>query len=185
MKCPTKALQCSGYDIDDVSLLEIVLKDKVFYNENGGVTFSGGECLTQSDFVSHMLFICKKEGLNTAVDTSGFVPFKNIHKTIDNCDLFLYDIKSMDNAKHKKYTGVSNELILENLQKLAQLTDKIMVRVPLIPDFNDTKEDMCKIAEFIKSLNEILIITLIPYHSLAVNKYEQLGYEYKFKSDKK
>ena len=118
--CPTGALSVSGVEIDADSLMTEVLKDREFYSLDGGVTFSGGECLSQAEFVSEMLKRIKEKGITTAVDTSGYVPFESIEKTLEYTDIYLYDVKSIDESLHKKYVGKDNKLILDNLKKLSE-----------------------------------------------------------------
>ncbi len=183
--CPSGALSICGRDIEAEELLVEVLKDKAFYSQGGGVTFSGGECLVQSDFVAHMLKLCKENGLNTTVDTSGYVDFKCIEKTLPYCDLYLYDIKSVDSKVHMEFTEVGNELILENLKKLTSKTDNVWIRVPIIPDVNDNEEEMHAIANLVKSLGKNFPVTLIPYHGLGKAKYETLGLVCPYDTDKK
>ena len=179
-KCPSKALVVCGKEVTSKEILFEILKDKNYYKNNGGVTFSGGECLLQADFVSDLLALTKSYGIHTAIDTCGCVPWSEIEKTVDNCDLYLYDIKCMDSQLHKNYTGVENVLILDNLVRLDSLGKNIWIRIPIIPGFNNTEEEMTKIAEFISTLSSVKQVTLIPYNTLGVNKYKTLGLEYDF-----
>jgi pyruvate formate lyase activating enzyme len=127
----------------------------------------------------------KQEGLHTAIDTCGMVAWSEIEKTLDVCDLYLYDVKCMDAAAHKKYTGVDNALILENLRRLSGTGKDIWIRVPVIPDFNDSIKEMTAIAEFLLSLpNDVCQVTLMPYHSLGASKYATLGLEYPYDTTK-
>ncbi len=183
--CPVGALQVCGTKIGEEALLQHILKDKPFYRHDGGVTFSGGECLTQADFVVNMLARCKEQGLHTAIDTSGYVPFEAFEKTLPYCDLYLYDLKIMDGATHKHFTGVDNWLILENLKKLVTRTENIWLRLPIIPTVNDDPAQMNVVARFVKTLGKPLPITLIPYHGLGSSKYQTLGYEYQYRSQEK
>lgn len=179
-KCPSKALIVSGREVTCEQLLSEILKDKSFYKDRGGVTFSGGECLLQSDFVSTALALAKREGIHTAVDTCGYVPWSEIEKTIDNCDLYLYDIKCIDSVLHKEYTGRDNGLILDNLARLDSYGKEIWIRIPIIPGFNDKVEEITKIADFVSALSSVKEVSLIPYNTIGVNKYKTLGLEYKF-----
>ena len=183
--CPSKALIVCGNEVTPEFVLSEILKDKPFYKNQGGVTFSGGECLLQADFVSAVFALAKKEGINTAIDTCGCVPWSEIEKTIDNCDLYLYDIKCIDSVLHKEYTGRNNDLILDNLVHLDSCGKDIWIRIPLIPGFNDGEEEMTKIAEFILPLSYVKRVTLVPYNTLGVNKYKTLGLEYKFDISKR
>ena len=174
-RCPVGALKVCGVEMSEDELMVEVLRDKVFYGENGGITFSGGECLLQADFVASVLELAKAEGLNTAVDTCGYVTWENIEKTLKHCDLYLYDIKCFDTYMHKKYTGVDNALILENLRRLSEEGKEVWIRIPLIPDFNDNEKEITDIARYLSSFPSIKAVTLMPYHSLGVSKYQTLG----------
>lgn len=175
-KCPAGALKVCGREIDAESLLAEVLKDRDFYQGLGGVTFSGGECLLQADFVAEMLALLKREGICTAVDTCGHVPYESIAKTLENCDLYLFDVKCADPVLHKANTGAGNRLILENLRKLSAQGKRLWLRVPVIPGVNDNAEELAKIAEIAKGLRGAERVTLMPYHTLGKSKYETLGY---------
>lgn len=177
-KCPSGALTVCGREIDSEELLFEVMKDSIFYSGGGGVTFSGGECLLQVDFVCESLKLAKSHGLHTAIDTSGYVPWTAIESTLPYCDLYLYDVKAIDNDLHKKFTGVSNSLILENLKRLSSTEKEIWIRVPLIPDFNDTEAEMAAIADLVSSLGLTDKVTLMPYHSLGASKYATLMLSY-------
>lgn len=173
--CPSKALMLKGEDYTSIDLLKVLLKDKAFYGEQGGVTFSGGEPLLQAAFVTQVLKHCKDNRLHTAIDTSGHVPWEQILETIPYCDLYLYDMKVYDRKIHKKYTGVNNDLILENLKKLDEIGKKLWIRIPIINGVNHTMEDMTKMADFLADLKNIKQVTLMPYHTLGMSKYKTLG----------
>lgn len=183
--CPTGALKVCGKEISCEDLLCQVLRDLPFYRTDGGVTFSGGECLMQADFVSNMLQLIQAEGVTTAVDTSGCVPWESIMKTVPFCDLYLYDIKAVDSGLHKAYTGVDNALILTNITKLSQLGKRIWVRIPVIPGVNDSEKEMAAIAQFLIPLQGIEEIRLLPYHTLGKSKYETLGMVCKYNTDRR
>ena len=183
--CPAEALKVCGEEMGDTEVLREILKDRIFYSNNGGVTFSGGECLLQADFVASVIALAKAEGLHTAIDTCGYVSWDRIEKTLQYCDLYLYDVKCIDPLVHKKYTGVDNALIIENLKRLSALNKDIWVRVPVIPDFNDNEKEMTAIAELVSSLTSVKQVTLMPYHTLGASKYETLGLEYQFDSTKR
>ena len=173
--CPSKALKVCGFEISTDELIYELLKDKDFYGNDGGVTFSGGECLMQPEFLTESLRKCKEAGLNTTIDTCGFSAFKNIQKTLKYCDLYLFDIKAINNEMHKKFTGVSNKIIIENLIKLNENDKYIWLRLPIIPEVNDNPSEIELIASFVQSLNNIQQVTLMPYHVLGKSKYETLG----------
>jgi len=178
--CPANALKVCGKEISKDILVAEILKDEAFYNQGGGVTFSGGECLCQADFVSEVLGEIKARGIHTAVDTSGYVAWTEIEKTLAACDIYLYDIKCITPDVHEKYTGVDNSLIIENFKRLSACNKDIWVRVPVIPGFNDNKTEMRKIAELIATAKSVSRVTLMPYHTLGASKYTTLGLTYEF-----
>lgn len=174
--CPVDARKICGktYTVEDV--FGEIIKDKLFYeNSNGGVTFSGGECMLQIDFLLELLKKCKENGIHTTVDTAGHIHWVDFEKIMPYTDLFLYDIKSMDTDAHKKYTGAGNELILDNLARLLKSNAEVCVRVPVIPSVNDTEEEMQKIRLFFEEHGYPESIELMPYHSMGEGKYEALG----------
>lgn len=179
-KCPSGALIVCGKEIGEEELVTEILKDRVFYNPEGGITFSGGECLLQSDFVASVLKQVKKLGFSTAVDTSGCVPWTSIEKTLEYCDIYLYDIKAADSSIHKTYTGLGNELILQNLKCLSDHRKRLWVRIPVIPGVNDNKREMSDIAEIVSCLKYVEQVTLMPYHTLGADRYKTLGIDYSF-----
>ncbi len=171
-----KAVPC-GREYTAEEVMAEVQKDVLFYNASGGgVTFSGGECMLQPDFLAQLLQICKKQNIHTAVDTAGCVSWTAFEKVLPDTDLFLYDIKTMDSRIHKEHTGADNALILENLQKLCQTGKDIIIRVPIIPGVNDREEEIREIARYAKNLG-IKKIELLPYHGMGTYKYEALGIE--------
>lgn len=174
--CPVDARKVCGkeYTVDEV--FAEIIKDKAFYeNSDGGVTFSGGECMLQIDFLTEILKKCKENGIHTAVDTAGYIPFERFEKILPYTDLFLYDIKCFDNEKHKKYVGVENELILENLKKLFQANAKVWIRIPVISDVNDSAGEMQSIKTFLNQNGKPEKIELLPYHIMGENKYAAIG----------
>lgn len=177
--CVAGAIEMIGktYSVDEI-ILE-VLKDNVFYEESsGGVTISGGEPFVQIDFLLELLKEIKERNVHVAIDTSGFTSWENILKIIDYVDLFLYDLKHMDSEKHKLYTGVPNEIILNNLRKLSETDKDVWVRIPVIPGINDDDANIIASIEFIKNQN-LRQIYLLPYHNIMNNKYQKLGMIYK------
>ena len=129
----------------------------------------------QIEFLLEILKKCKENGIHTAVDTAGHIPFENFEKILPYTNLFLYDIKILDSQKHKKYTGVGNELILENLKKLFKTKAKICIRIPIISDINDSVEEMQKIKDFLDENGKPEKIELLPYHAMGENKYAAIG----------
>lgn len=176
--CPADARKICGKEYTPEEVLEEVVKDKPFYkNSGGGVTFSGGECMLQIDALEALLKLCKEAGIHTAVDTAGDVPFKYFERILPYTDLFLYDIKSMDDATHRKYTGASNKRILDNLRQLLKHGCKLWIRIPVIPGVNDTGKEMEKIRDFLANFPTPERIELLPYHALGEHKYAALGKE--------
>lgn len=171
-----------GKDVSVGNVIEEVLKDRPYYRRSGGgLTLSGGECLLQSDFSAALLEAAKKNGINTAIESTGFSKFENIEKLLPYLDLYLMDIKHINSKKHEEYTGKPNELILENAKKVAQRANKLIIRVPVIPTFNDTEEEIEEIARFASSLDNVDELHLLPYHRLGEDKYSGLGREYSLK----
>jgi pyruvate formate lyase activating enzyme len=166
------------FSVDEL-IIEI-LKDKIFYEESsGGVTFSGGEPLIQPEFLMEALTECKSSGVQTAVDTSGFASGEILKNAAEYTDLFLYDLKLMNDDLHQKYTGVSNQLILKNLIELDQLHKKIIIRIPIIPELTDTNENLFAVRGFISDLKNVIEVSLLPYHKTGEGKYKKYGKENK------
>ena len=158
-------------------VMEEVLKDRLFYkNSGGGVTLSGGEILLQSRFARNLLEQCKREGLHTALDTSGYGPWKELEALLPFVDLLLFDIKHLDTKEHQRTTGVGNELILENLEKASRMVP-VWLRIPLIAGFNDSEEHIKKIAALGRQI-DAQKISFLPYHEGGKSKSEQLGLTY-------
>ncbi len=152
-------------------------KDAIFYERSGGgVTLSGGEPLAQSEFAINILKLCKDAGIPTAIETCGHAPWEKVEGVLKYVDLVLYDIKHMDPAAHKKVTEVSNILILENLKRIYHEAHiPLIIRIPVIPAFNDTLETMERTAAFIlKELDSSVPVHLLPYHRLGESKWEQM-----------
>lgn len=182
--CPTEALTVCGQTVSEEQVMEIVLRDWAFYAPLGGLTLSGGECLQQADFARCLLQRAKAEGLHTAVDTSGCVPWKSMEQTLEYTDLYLYDVKTTDTALHKKWTGAGNELIQQNLHRLSAAGAAIWLRVPVIPDVNDNDDEMHRIAQLAASLPGVQAVTLMPYHTLGKSKYPTLGMQCSYQTEK-
>lgn len=174
--CLGNALTLYGEEVTEDELLPKLLEDKEFYeNSNGGVTLSGGECLMQSDFCAELLKKLKENGINTAVDTCGFVPQQAIDKVLPYTDVFLYDMKAYDEDIHIKCTGYSNKLILENIKYIDSCNKAIEVRIPYVPDYNSDQIE--KIAVFLKDLENLTKVRVLPYHNYAGSKYASLEME--------
>ena len=174
--CLGEAKVLYGKEMTVEELLPLLLEDREFYETSGGgVTLSGGECLCQADFCAELLRALKQAGIHTAVDTCGFVPKESIDKVIPYTDTFLYDIKAIDEDVHRKCTGQSNKLILENIKYIDSLGKEIEVRIPYVPEYNDHQIE--KIAEFFKTLKNVHGVKVLPYHNYAGSKYAALGME--------
>jgi pyruvate formate lyase activating enzyme len=153
-----------------------VRKDRIFYDDSGGgVTVSGGEPLLQAAFVRCLLAACRKAGISTAVDTCGYGDRQELLAWAQLTDVFLYDVKHLDDAQHLLQTGVSNLEILENLRALAAIHDRIWLRIPLVAGYNDTAENLVATARLAASLPAVRQVNLLPYHQLGLHKREALG----------
>ncbi len=176
--CPHDAREICGKEYTVDQLLREVLKDKTFYETSGGgVTFSGGECMLQIDFLEEILKVCKENGIHTAVDTAGHVPYEYFERILPYTDLFLYDVKCYDRDKHRQYTGVGNQLIFENLKRLLAAGKSVWVRIPIIPTVNDTAEEIQKIKELLDLYGTPEKIELLPYHAMGEDKYMAINRE--------
>ncbi|MGD9900272.1 MAG: glycyl-radical enzyme activating protein [Calditrichaceae bacterium] len=169
-----------GREVTVDEVMREIEKDIIFYDESGGgVTFSGGEPLIQTEFLFDLLKACKKKGIHTAVDTSGHAKFELFEQIIPYTDLFLYDIKLIDDTAHIKYTGVSNELILKNARRISKNGVNMSIRIPLIPEITDTESNITEIIGFISTLEKINTIDLLPYNAIAESKYHRLGKDFR------
>jgi len=175
--CPSKAVELSGIAMSVGQIMEIIEKERVFFEQSGGgVTFSGGEPLLQSGFLTDLLDACGRQGIHRAVDTAGNVNTGLLLEIAARTDIFLFDLKMMDPVLHEKWTGVGNDLILANLCTLAASGARIIIRIPLIGGVNDSEENIRKTAEFIAGLQcKPKEVNLLPYHAVAQNKYLKLG----------
>jgi pyruvate formate lyase activating enzyme len=161
-------------------LMSEIRKDAPYYESSGGgVTFSGGEPLLYPDFVREVSKQCQEEGIHTAIETAGHVAWETFEMLMPYLDLVFFDIKHIDPDFHKIYTGVTNELILENLKKLSKVFAPIIIRVPVIPGYNDSVDVQQRIYEFVRPLKNIQRVELLPYHRLGISKYKGLGRDYK------
>lgn len=177
--CPSGAREIIGKEVTVVQVLEEVKKDIVFYDQSGGgVTFSGGEPLMQSDFLYELGRLCKENNIHTAVDTTCHADLEVIKRVSENTDLFLCDIKHMDSTAHERFTGVPNGLILSNLKWLASAGKKIIIRLAVIAGFNDEPSNIEKTSRFAASLKDIERIDLLPYNSGGREKADRLTVDY-------
>ena len=172
-----------GKDVTVAEIMPEILADLPYYRRSGGgVTLSGGEVLAQADFAAELLRACKEAGLHTAIESSANAPYSDIEKLLPYLDLYLMDIKHMDSARHKEYTGSGNERILENARTIAESGGvELIIRTPVVPGFNDTAEEIRAIAKFAASLGSVKEHHLLPYHRLGQDKYTGIGREYALK----
>ena len=177
--CSTEAVQLVGYTASVEKVMREIEKDTIYYDQSGGgVTFSGGEPLQQVEFLAALLERCKEHEIHTAVDTSGLAAWGHFKKILPFTNLFLYDLKVMDEEKHRLYTGISNRLILENLQNLTETGARVTVRIPIIPKLNDDEMNLEATIVFLSSLERIQNVDLLPYHNIATDKYQRMAHEY-------
>lgn len=167
-----------GREMSVSDVMKELQKEKIFMEESGGgVTFSGGEPLQQADFLIEILKACKQKEIHTAVDTSGFAKWEALEKVAQYTDLFLYDLKIIDDELHKKHTGVSNRLILEHLTHLLELGKKVWIRLPMIPGITFTGANIHQTIDFLKQQkHSIEYVNLLPYHNTASHKYDRFGF---------
>lgn len=175
--CPGKALRLYGRQFKVSEVVKEVEKDLGFYEDEGGVTLTGGEPLLQAEFARAVLKECKEMGIGTAVETTGCVQWPAIEQVIAYTDIFLYDLKHLDSNKHREFTGVGNEVIVENLTKADRAGAKIRVRFPFIPGINDG-QNIQDLIQYCHSINNLDGIDILPYHKLGENKYRALGRQY-------
>lgn len=163
-----------GYEITVEDLLHEIEKDRIFYEQSGGgLTCSGGEPLMQIEFLADLLEMSRERGIGAVVDTSGYAPWERFERVLDLVDLFLYDIKIIDEGLHERYTGVSNRLILDNMRKLSQSGTTLLPRIPLIPGITDTSENLDGIIRFLSGLEGIRDVGLLPYNKIAEDKFRR------------
>ncbi|SMC63931.1 pyruvate formate lyase activating enzyme [Desulfocicer vacuolatum DSM 3385] len=179
--CPAGARIAYGYNATVDEMLRELGKDSVFYyHSGGGVTVSGGEPLVQKDFVAALLEGCVMQGINTAVETSGHVPWENIENVLPWIDTLFYDLKHLDANIHRQITGVDNGLILENLKKIDEThrSFPVIVRMPVIPTLNDQDANIKALGLFCRGLKKLKEIQLLPYHRLGIETYRRLSLSY-------
>jgi pyruvate formate lyase activating enzyme len=170
------------YDVKKI--LQILERERIFIGQsNGGVTFSGGEPMMQTEFLAEALKACMENGYHTAIDTSGYSSVDNFRAVIPYTDLFLFDIKLMDDSKHIEYTGVSNVGILENLRMILKEGKDVRIRVPVIPEINDDPENLHSLREMLRELkcDNLRKINLLPYHRIGLAKYRKFNIPFRMK----
>lgn len=176
--CYAEAKYLKGEYVTPKEVLDIAIRDASFYaRTGGGVTFSGGEPLLQVDFLEETLSLCKKNGIGTAIETCGYVPWEHFVRIAPFVDVFLFDIKSTDSDNHLAYTGVRCERIMENCERLSKVAKRLVIRVPAIPSFNFDVGSLTKIVRFAEKIG-VAEINFLPYHRFAAKKYTFLGREY-------
>jgi len=180
--CPTKALELAATKMTYKDVFKEVIKDKIFYDKsNGGVTISGGEPSLHMEFLNYISKACRERNIHIAIETCGYCEWDSMNKIGELFDFIYYDIKQINEKKHIKFTTKSNKIILSNLRKLLNKyhskTD-IVLRYPLIPGCNDSKGDLDNLIYFLKSLDHIVKIEILPYHRLGISKYQKLGRKY-------
>ncbi|MGJ8454657.1 glycyl-radical enzyme activating protein [Pseudothermotoga sp. U03pept] len=177
--CPTDALKVVGQCIEPEDLLRELKKDTMYFDQSdGGVTFSGGEPLLQTEFLLEVLPKIKSHGIHVTIDTSGYVNQEDLEKIATFVDLFLYDLKVIDERKHIKYTGISNGVIKDNLKFLSKRKKEFVIRIPVVPNVNDSQQDLEDLCNFLASLDNKPKIDLLPYHDVS-EKYTALWRRYK------
>jgi len=181
--CYAGAREMVGRIVSVDRVMAEVERDMPFYDQSGGgVTFTGGEPMFQIEFLQEALLACKNQGIHTTVDTSGHVSLEGFKIINPLVNLFLYDLKLIDETKHKQYTSVSNQTILDNLQMLSSTKAHIIVRIPLIPGVNDDDENIELSASFLAGLPYLDGVELMPYHEIGLAKYQALGLKYKLEN---
>jgi pyruvate formate lyase activating enzyme len=173
-ECYKGALRMVGRYVTVQEMMRVISRDRNYWGANGGITLTGGEPLAQPEFVTEVLRRCRSAYIHTAIETSGHVPWEHYEAALKHVDWVFFDLKHMNSGMHRKETGVANDLILENARRLASLPIRMIMRVPVIPGFNDSEENMIATAEFIKEIKKEEV-NLLPFHKLGMSKYEQLG----------
>ncbi len=179
--CPEGIRETVGQEYPVKALVKEIMKDRMFYEQSGGgVTLSGGEVMTMSsEYIVAIAKELKKEEISLTIDTCGYVPFEKFEKILPYVDTFLYDVKVMDPKLHKKYIGVDNELILENLVKLSEAGARIYIRIPTVKEVNGNEQNMLDTIRFLKEHNITPAqVNLLTYHNTGSSKYPKLGMEY-------
>jgi pyruvate formate lyase activating enzyme len=178
--CPAQALVVEGREVTVSEAMEELRRDAPFFETSGGgITLSGGEPMRQVQFSVEILAACKAEGFHTALDTSGYAPWEDYAKVLPLTDLVLFDFKLFDPEEHRKYTGVSNELIRENLARIDSSGVAVEVRIPVIPGINDSRQNIEESARFLRGFTCVQSVTLLPYHNLGESKYPRVGRTYR------
>lgn len=173
--CFRGALTLSGTEMSADEVFHAVMRDREYYGSDGGVTVSGGEPLLYPEFTAQLFRRLQAEGIHTALDTCGEVPFSSFEKVLPFTSLVLYDLKGMDPVRHQKNTGRSNQRILENLRELGRRHIPVEIRIPLIPEHNDSPEELKAAAHFLQTIPSVTAVKVLPFHNMARNKYRAAG----------
>lgn len=177
--CFSGARELAGRELTMTQVMAEIERDRPFYDESGGgATFSGGEPLLQPEFLAELLRSCRAGGIHTVLDTCGYAPWAVLDRVRDHVDLFLYDVKTLDDGQHRTLTGVSNRVILNNLRSLSERGHSIILRVPLIPGINDDDGNIRSTGELAASLRSLVRVELLPYHRIGVEKYGRIARPY-------
>jgi pyruvate formate lyase activating enzyme len=180
--CPSGAREVCGRVLSVGEVMAEVLKERVFFEQSGGgVTLSGGEPMCQPDFAMAILSECRRSGIHTAIDTSGFVSSEALLGTVPLTDLYLYDVKHMDPDRHREYTGVDNDVILSNLSRLGESGAAINARMPFVPGVNADEGNLRATGEFLSRVPGVTALNLLPYHIAAEGKHDRWGMEYRLR----
>ena len=167
-------------DVTVGEVMQEIEKDRAYYRRSGygGITLSGGECLWQPEFSEALLRVAKERGISTAIETTAYADMNVIRRLLPHIDTVLMDIKHTNSQKHKEFTTRENELILKNAKDIAREAKALIIRTPVIPTFNDTREEIAEIAKFACSLEGVTEMHLLPYHRIGSDKYAGLGRKY-------
>ncbi len=183
--CPTGAIRFDGMRMSVEEALSEIEKDRDFYEKDGGVTLSGGECIASPEFSLAVLKGCKERGIGTSIETSLYAKPETVDAFAELTDRMIADIKLIDPARHKALTGVDNGLILSNIRRLSERKTNLLLRTPLIPGFTDDVENITGIAEFVASLNADIPVELLNFNPMCRDKYESLRIPYQFDSNQR
>lgn len=175
--CPAEAMIVCGREYTPETLVDLLERDRLFYGEDGGVTFSGGEAMLQEDFLQQCLSLCKAKGLHTCVDTAANVPQESLLRIAEFCDLFLIDLKAMDAARHQRLCGTKNGRILKNIRLLGKQEKPMWIRIPLIHGENTLEEELYAMADFLSAIPSVQQVDLFPVMNHAQDKYRALDFK--------
>jgi pyruvate formate lyase activating enzyme len=177
--CFSAARKIVGRRLSLDAIMEELRRDRLYYEQSGGgVTFSGGEPLLQPKAAAELARRCRSEGIHTALETAGHVPWRDIEDLLPWLDLMYFDLKHIDSEAHRRHTGVPLELILENLRRVSECDENLIVRIPVVPGVNATQQTMSRMFAFLAEKTQARCVELLPFHRLGLSKYEGLGLAY-------